>query len=205
MDNTSLTLSKGQETRRNILAAAYSLFLEHGFAATSMREIAARANLSLGAIYNHFDSKEAIFGEVLVVYYPFRQVLPRLESVPGDTLEEFVRNAAAAILEEIRHHPDALKLLFIEIIEFEGRDLPRLFSEMLPLVQPVIARFSSNPPAIKPIPPIVIFRAFMGMFISFYMTEFMFKGTPVMQFQEHAFDQFVDIFVSGILAEKERP
>ena len=55
------TLSKGERTRQSILQAAYELFLEQGYAATSMRQIAERAGLALGGIYNHFREQGSHF------------------------------------------------------------------------------------------------------------------------------------------------
>lgn len=46
--------------RREILDAAGRCFVRRGLHATSMREILAEAGLSTGAVYNYFDSKEAI-------------------------------------------------------------------------------------------------------------------------------------------------
>lgn len=43
-----------------ILAGAVQAFSANGFAATSMREIAQRADTSLGTIYYHFESKDEI-------------------------------------------------------------------------------------------------------------------------------------------------
>ena len=54
-----------QTTISSILDAARKLFLEKGFEQTSMRDIAAAAKLSKGAIYHHFESKEVIFQEVM--------------------------------------------------------------------------------------------------------------------------------------------
>ena len=54
------TLTKGERTRQTIEEAAYELFLENGYSATSMRQIAERAELALGGIYNHFSGKEEI-------------------------------------------------------------------------------------------------------------------------------------------------
>ncbi len=44
-----------------VLAAAAACFSRGGFAATSMPDIAAQAGLSVGALYRHFSSKEALF------------------------------------------------------------------------------------------------------------------------------------------------
>jgi TetR/AcrR family transcriptional repressor of nem operon len=59
---------KGEVTRLAIEDAAISLFLEHGYHATSMRQIADQAGLALGGIYNHFKSKEALAAEILTAY-----------------------------------------------------------------------------------------------------------------------------------------
>jgi len=52
--------SKSDETRSRILAAAIDLFRRQGFDATTMREIAAAAEVATGAAYYYFDSKDAI-------------------------------------------------------------------------------------------------------------------------------------------------
>lgn len=59
-----------EETRRKILDAALALFRSKGFEPTTMREIAARVGLSLGAAYYYFPTKEAI----VAAYYDEVQV-----------------------------------------------------------------------------------------------------------------------------------
>jgi AcrR family transcriptional regulator len=51
---------KSEETRARILNAALELFRRKGFDQTTMREIAAEAEVSLGNAYYYFDSKEAL-------------------------------------------------------------------------------------------------------------------------------------------------
>jgi AcrR family transcriptional regulator len=46
--------------RRQILDAAAAVFTERGFQRATMREIATRAGVATGTIYNHFDDKEAL-------------------------------------------------------------------------------------------------------------------------------------------------
>ncbi|HUC17850.1 MAG TPA: TetR family transcriptional regulator [Acetobacteraceae bacterium] len=48
-----------------ILAAALSLFAEHGFAATRLEDVARRAGVSKGTIYLYFPTKEALFRAVI--------------------------------------------------------------------------------------------------------------------------------------------
>src|SRR5579884_3656182 len=56
---------KAMRTRAHILATALDLLAKQGFAATTMREIAAAAGCSLGLAYRYFVSKE----ELLVAVY----------------------------------------------------------------------------------------------------------------------------------------
>ena len=52
-------------TKQRILDAAESLFMEHGFEATSLRSITAAAGVNLAAVNYHFGSKEELFQAVL--------------------------------------------------------------------------------------------------------------------------------------------
>jgi len=54
-----------ERTRKGIVAAASDLFLKHGFLGTNMDEIAATAEVSKQTVYSHFQSKEALFLEVV--------------------------------------------------------------------------------------------------------------------------------------------
>jgi AcrR family transcriptional regulator len=58
-----------EETRKQILDNALILFRERGFEPTTLRDIAGRAGLSLGAAYYYFKSKEDIVG----AYYGYVQ------------------------------------------------------------------------------------------------------------------------------------
>ena len=51
---------KSDETRARILEAALAVFRERGFSNATMREIAVRAQVAVGAAYYYFDSKDAI-------------------------------------------------------------------------------------------------------------------------------------------------
>lgn len=48
-----------------LTAAALGLFVEKGFAATRLEDVAARAGVSKGTLYLYFDSKEALFKAVI--------------------------------------------------------------------------------------------------------------------------------------------
>lgn len=54
-----------KDTKDRIMDAAEALFLDHGFEATSLRQITAAAGVNLAAVNYHFGSKEELFQAVL--------------------------------------------------------------------------------------------------------------------------------------------
>lgn len=56
---------KSTRTRRRILDAGAAAFREEGYAAVTLKGIAARAGLQAGSLYYHFASKEELVEEVL--------------------------------------------------------------------------------------------------------------------------------------------
>ncbi len=55
----------GIETRNTILKVSEKLFFKDGFKNTSIRKIASKANVSSGALYKHFSSKEDILDSIV--------------------------------------------------------------------------------------------------------------------------------------------
>ena len=92
---------KGALTRLAIEEAAFELFMEQGYHATSMRQIKDKAGLALGGIYNHFSSKEDIFAAILIDKHPYKQILPLMLAAKGDTAEEMIRTAARSMVTEL--------------------------------------------------------------------------------------------------------
>jgi AcrR family transcriptional regulator len=99
-------------TRRQILDTALTLFRERGFEETTIRDIAGRAGLSLGAAYYYFKSKEAIVG----AYYDYVQA------------EHLARSRAAfAQVGDLRERLRAALHTKIDIMQQDRRLLRALF------------------------------------------------------------------------------
>ena len=62
--------ARAEDTRRRIYDAALELFREKGFEQTTMRDIAAKAGVALGAAYYYFSAKESI---VLAFYQEMQE------------------------------------------------------------------------------------------------------------------------------------
>ncbi|HKV40662.1 MAG TPA: TetR/AcrR family transcriptional regulator [Blastocatellia bacterium] len=58
-------VEQGNATRHQIVAAARQLFATLGYEATSIEAVLRESGVSRGALYHHFDSKEALFSVVL--------------------------------------------------------------------------------------------------------------------------------------------
>ncbi|MBP2453415.1 ScbR family autoregulator-binding transcription factor [Mycolicibacterium lutetiense] len=52
--------ARSELTRQKIITAAVDLFSVHGYPATGLGDIIARAEMTKGALYYHFDSKESL-------------------------------------------------------------------------------------------------------------------------------------------------
>lgn len=195
------TQTKGECTRDQIIEAANRLFVQNGFHGTSMRQIAAQAGLALGGIYNHFASKEDIFLAVLMRYHPVFSLLPELESAQGDTVEEFIRDAAHKLISNVSGRETFLNLMFIELVEFNSLHVPQLFEMFYPRVLSLISRFLQGREELRQIPTPVLIRAFVGLFFSYIITELLIGNNLPAAMQANSLDQFVEIFLHGILKE----
>ena len=195
-------MKKGDITRLAIEEAAFELFMEQGFHATSMRQIAERAKLVLGGIYNHFSNKEEIFTAILLDTHPYPQILPIVLATEGDTAEEFIRNAARTIVTELGSRPELLKLIFIELVEFNGKHVSGLLSEIIPKVLPMFEKMIRVRKNLRKIPPPVLVRSFLGMFFSYYVTELFIKDSLLAGLMpKNSLDLFVDIYLHGVIKE----
>ena len=56
-----MTKSDNEERRERVLNVAAELIVHYGYDKTTVSDIAREAGISKGAIYLHFDSKEALF------------------------------------------------------------------------------------------------------------------------------------------------
>ena len=194
--------TKGEVTRLAIEDAAFELFMEQGYHATSMRQIADHAKLALGGIYNHFSNKEEIFAAILLDKHPYKQILPLMLAAEGDTAEEYIRIAAKTLVTELGSRPELMKLIFIALVEFNGKHVGSLLSDIVPKVLPMFEKMIRVRKNLRKIPPPVLVRSFLGMFFSFYITELLIKDSLLAHLMpKNSFDLFVDIYLHGVIKE----
>ncbi len=194
------TQTKGETTRLAIEDAAVNLFMEHGYHATSMRQIAERAGLALGGIYNHFSSKEEIFEGIIVDKHPYKKILPLILEAQGETAEDFLKNAMHIVLTELGREPYYIKLMMIEFVEFNGGHGAAMLKEVAPKVLPVFEQIIKVRKNLRVTNPAMLMRAFFGMVISYFITEMVVSKSVIGNLlPKNSMDVYVDIFLHGIL------
>jgi AcrR family transcriptional regulator len=195
-------LKKGEVTRLAIEDAAIELFMEQGYHATSMRQIAERAGLALGGIYNHFASKDEIFEAIIVDKHPYKHILPLVMEIPGETAEEFLRNAFKVTVTELSKKPVYIKLMMIEMVEFNGRHGAGMLKEIAPKVLPVFEQMLKVRKGLRITNPAMFLRSFFGMIISYFITEMVVANSVISKLMpKDATDTYIDIYLHGILKE----
>lgn len=99
--------SNGEETARRIRDAAVRLFARHGYAAVSMRDIAAEVGLQAAALYNHFPNKQAMLLDVMASHMRALIVAWEKESFafadPAEALRGFVRFHLQYHMDKVDH------------------------------------------------------------------------------------------------------
>jgi len=194
--------TKGEVTRLALEEAAISLFLEQGYHATSMRQIAERAGLALGGIYNHFSSKEEIFEAIIVDQHPYKKILPLVTAAQESGTEEFFSNAFRIVINELGKQPEFINLMFIELVEFRGKHGTIMMREIAPKVLPVFERVIKARKDLRVTNPAVLMRSFFGMIISYFVTEMVISNSVLAKFMpKNGTDLYIDNFLHGILKE----
>jgi AcrR family transcriptional regulator len=106
--NMSRKEKRREETRREILDAAWEAAREHGLAALTLREVAARVGMQAPSLYSYFPSKDAIYDAMFAEAW-------------SDCLESMT-----AHMQTVPDSPrNALKAVARHFFDFAVADLPR--------------------------------------------------------------------------------
>ncbi len=101
--------AQGAAARDRLYATALKLIAERGFEATTLRDIAKEAGVSVGLLYRYFPSKHAV---VLALYDQLSSTFAqRADTLPAGRWRERCLVALTASLEVLRPHRPALHAL----------------------------------------------------------------------------------------------
>jgi AcrR family transcriptional regulator len=116
-----------------IIAAALDLFVERGFAATRLDDVAARAGVSKGTLYLYFENKEDLFkavvrGNMLPVLQHGEALVENFSGSSSELLQQLVRGwweltgstkiagLPKLVIAEAGNFPDLAKFYYDEVI-----------------------------------------------------------------------------------------
>jgi AcrR family transcriptional regulator len=101
----------GAQRRQQLLDIGRELFGQKGYEATSIEEIATRADVSKPVVYEHFGGKDGLYAAV--VEREMRVVLDRFTSALADPgrPRELLERAALSLLAYIEEHTDGFRVL----------------------------------------------------------------------------------------------
>lgn len=113
MDTPTLnrTERRKRATREAILEAAQALDGERGFGGGTIEEIAERADVAVGSVYNHFGSRAGLELAVAARAAAADEAFMDRAYEPGLSAAEQIRAAGTEFLAFYREHPDAFRLL----------------------------------------------------------------------------------------------
>ena len=198
------TQTKGGATRLAVEDAAVELFMEHGYHATSMRQIAERADLALGGIYNHFKSKDEIFEAIIVDKHPYKKILPLVLEAQGENVEDLLKNAMQTAITEFGREPYYIKLMMIELVEFNGKHGALILKEIAPKILPVFEKIVKTRKNLRVTNPAMLMRIFFGMVLSYFMTDMIMSNSMVgVLMPKNPIDIYVDVILHGVLKTKD--
>ena len=209
-------VSKGEQTRQEILAAARRLFLSQGFAATPMRQIAREVGITPAAIYNHYPSKERLFIALLQSAAPYDELFTLFGKIGTDSSEDLLRQVFRAALGFITDHQDYLQLALIDAQERDGAALATFLPQVLPEANEWYQRLvaldamhrrgdACGQPRLRDVPFPVFFRTLISLLAGFMLTERVVKPDRLPQFTGIDWPEaLVDVFLHGVLKPPDR-
>ena len=121
---------KVESGREKIVNAAALLFNDKGYDRTSMREIAASANMKAGSLYYYFDSKEELL--LAVEVEAFRRVTEQVEAALEGVNDEWERLIAAcsAHLSAVLENREYIKVTSTELPQTRSKTRQRRFAAL---------------------------------------------------------------------------
>ena len=109
------TAAELERRKAKVMAVATELFVTHGYAGTSLIDIARGAGVATRTLYQHFGDKEALFREVIYARDAAGAIAkPQIEE--GDTLFDALMRAAQYSL-DVTFRPHSIGLMRLMIAE----------------------------------------------------------------------------------------
>ena len=192
------------ENQLRIEAAALELFTRQGFHGTNIRDIAKKANVSQGAIYSYYPSKEAIFEGLVRSYrHSMRKFLERVFKALEEPFSRTdLRLFAAAMRSMVYDDTQYWLLMYIDVIEFKNRHFLRAFHDIPEqfrrLLGPAVNKAKKQPGWCGQDPALAMAMIYFYFHTYFVIESVMHGNRHLGVSDDEAVERFIDILSNGL-------
>jgi AcrR family transcriptional regulator len=166
-----------------MVQAAVEMFAEHGFTATSTREIARRARISEVSIYRYFPRKQKLFWAALQSRLEHLRLDEELQSglLHDSDPQIVVPMLIRFLVEAATEHPELMRMLYISLVELGPRSERVCEEYVSPTFQTVSAYMQRGMETgrLRRLDPLLSVLAFMGTVLNHDNLHVLFTGKPI--------------------------
>ena len=199
------------ERRKELIeTAARELFIKQGFHATSMRDIAKDAGVSLGNLYNYYETKDAIFESIVEKYLEVidERLREMFASIHEPLEPESLRRLGEMAGELVNNHSDFWLLMYIDVLEFQNRHFRKMFDGLSERFRKIFgAKFKEaekRGDLRTGVDAGSVFTAAYMQFFNYFLVEKLFGGNRHLGVSdEQALNSLTKIFAYGTLSDKK--
>ena len=201
-----MTTNRPKNRREQILLEATKLFAAKGFQGTPIRGIAHCCGISEAAIYRHFDSKVALYEDVIRRKAAQHDIVGYFEGADNDgDIEEILTGMASHILGFLEKDPELLGLMFNNTVE-SGPVSAVLFREVrLPYINYLAGQLEQRMTAgeVREVEPYITARCFTGMVMDCALSVGVWNKISKLNFVANdVICNNVPIFARGLMTEE---
>ncbi len=189
---------KKRARRERIYEAARQLFLEQGYAATTVEQIAEAADVAQTTFFNHFQSKDAVLREMTGEISAHLEAMLQQELATSDSAERRIRRFATQALQALGATEGLAREVLLELLRKAsgpGTALPYLASVREPFTT-IVREGQSAGDVRRDLDPTLLAELVIGMLNTALLGWLNDPGYPF----EKRMTQFVDV-----IAELIRP
>ena len=171
---------RSERSRKLILDRALRLFSKQGYRGTNIREIADAASVSTGNVYHVFPDKESIFRALLERYFAIlaQPDFPLNKALAEGAFPNDLEALGRASRESVRKYKSYVALIYVDVVEFEGKHIRRYYSEMANRFEVFVASRPAEAgirqklrPGVSPVSAIMLASRFL---LHYYAVEIVF-------------------------------
>jgi AcrR family transcriptional regulator len=196
-----------EKNKRKIERAALQLFTRKGFHGTTVREIAKKADVSMGKLYIYYDTKEEIFIDLVqrlakkMENLRQKELIPLLMSLDPGSMKKLAMTIGRIVSENL----DYWRLMYIDVVEFRHKHFIHSFREIaggLRTYSRVLAQTAKMefPEGVDP--ALAVTTIYLDFFTYFLVEDLFGAKRHLGMSDEEAIEQMIRLYMSGLRGKR---